>query len=325
MIKRKDFGLIQIGRASVLAALLGATLLSTAAPTHSYAQALGSGQPSPSHGYCCLPSQVARMEARLPIHPVNPQVIVHYVTRLKMVSIRILPNPGEASINRPSGVNTIQYDFGYVAPFTGNLFVRPRPRYVRVIETVEQRRANGISITKVLRGVQTTPIPPGYDSPLVLVSATPERHLTFFIESNIPRERLRLLGQLLINGGMAPGTLSPLQALSLCEPKTIEPYVYPHRVAVSGYLRVQRWKPSDSRIYGFLFERGNVPAGAEYNGHWVKYGGLSLGIPARLFHYYLSLPNAHPPVAWHGTLRCSGAFSRLQVQWLDMPLPSSGS
>jgi len=199
--------------APALVALVSGALLSATMPTYAPVQALASGQLAPAYGYCCLPSQVARVEARLPIHPVNPQVTVHYVTHLKLVNIRILPNPGEASINRPSGVNTIQYDFGYIAPTTGNLFVRPRPRYVRVIETVEQRRASGISITNVLGGVQTTPIPAGYYSPLILVVAQPQRHLTFFIESNIPRNRLRLLGQLLVTGGLAPRSLTALLVL----------------------------------------------------------------------------------------------------------------
>jgi hypothetical protein len=202
--------------------------------------------------------------------------------------------------------------------------VRPHPRFVAVTETVEQRRASGISITPVLSGVPANTIPSGYFSPLVLVVAQPQRHLTFFIESNIPRNRLRLLGQLLLQGGRAPGSMTPLQALSVCETRSVEPYLYPKIVSVSGYLRVQRWKPSDSRIYGYLFGTGSVPPGAEYNAHWVKYGGLSLGMSARLFRSYLSLTVAHPPVAWHGTLRCSGAFSRLQVAWFDMPLPTSG-
>ena len=314
----------RFARSLALIALASLVLAFSTVPADTRAQSVRSPESAPASGACCLPSQVSKWESLLPVRPLNPQAIVGFVTHLRLVNFQVLSRGGNASVHRPNGYNTIQYDFGYIAPSTGNLFVRLRPRFVRVIETVEQRRASGISITKVLRGAQTTPIPAGYYSPLVLVAATPERHLTFFIESNIPRERLRLLGQLVTNGGRAPGSLSPLQALSLCEPKSIEPYFYPHTVAVSGYLRVQLWKPSDSRIYGFIFERGNVPVGAEYNAHWVKYGGLSLGIPARLFHYYLSLPKPHPPVAWHGTLRCSGAFSRLQVDQISMPLPTSG-
>jgi hypothetical protein len=260
----------------------------------------------------------------LPVHPVNPEVIVGYITHLKLVSVGILPNEGNASIHRPNGPNTIQYTFGFVPPSTGNLFVRQRPRFVEVIETVEQRRAGGISITPVLGEADATAIPAGYYSPLVLVVAQPQRRLTFFIESNITRNRLRLVGQLLTQGGRAPGSMTPLQALSVCETRSVQPYLYPKIVSVSGYLRVQRWKPSDSRIYGVLFGTGSLPPGAEYNAHWVKYGGISLDIPARLFRSYLSLTTAHPPVAWHGTLRCSGAFSRLQVASFDMPLPTSG-
>lgn len=330
MTKAGESNMTQFARALALVGLCGLVLMSEAVPASTLASTVNSRQSSSGSGSCCLPSQVAKVEARMPIHPVNPQAAVRYVTDLKLVSVRILPNDGNASVNRPNDVNTIQYDFGYVAPTTGNLFVRHRPRYVRVIETVEQRRASGISITKVLRGVQTTPLPTGYYSPLVLVVAQPQRHLTFFVESNIPRSRLRLLGERLliggtIPGGRAPGSLTPRQALALCGTKSAQPYIYPHVVEVSGYLRVQRWKPSDPQIYGVLFGNGSVPMGAEYNARWVKHGGLSLGIPARLFHYYLSLTGSHPPVAWHGTLRCSGAFSRLHVEWLDIPLPSAGS
>jgi len=307
-----------------LVALLGLALISIAAPAPTHAKTVRSQQQDPVSGFCCLPSQVAKAEARLPVRPVNPEGIVWYVTHLKLVNVQLRMSGGNASIHRPNGVNTIVYDFGFVPLATGNLFVHQHPRFVEVTETVEQRRSSGISITKVLRGVQTTPIPAGYYSPLMLVVAQPERRLTFFIESNIPRSRLYLLGQLLTQRGRAPGSLTPLQALSLCETRSIQPYFYPHVVAVGGYLRVQRWKPSDARIYGFLFSDGSVPVGAEYHAHWVRYGGLSLGISARLFHYYLSLSNSHPPVAWHGILRCSGAFSRLHVQWLDMPLPTAG-
>lgn len=208
--------MIPFARILALGALLALVLTSAAVPTPTHARASRSRQPASAAGSCCSPSQVAKVEARLPIRPVNPA----------------------AALLRPLG------------------------------------------------------------------------------------EHLRMGGT--IPGGRAPGSLTPKQALALCGTKSGQPSIYPHLVAVSGYLRVQRWKPSDPRIYGVLFGNGSVPLGTEYHARWMKYGGLSLGIPARLFHHYLSLPNPHSPVAWHGTLRCSGTFSRLHVEWLDLPFPSAG-
>ncbi len=311
-------------RALAVAGALNFVLVSAGPPMPARAAPAPVRQQNPALSACCTPSQVAAVEARLPVRPLNPQVIVQYVTHLRMVSVGLLPNVGEPSIHRPSGVNTIQYTFGFVPPSTGNLFVRPRPHFVQVIETVEQRKASGISITPVLGGVSASRIPAGYVSPLVLVVAQPARRLTFFIESNIPRNRLRLLGQLLTDGGRAPRTMTPLQALSVCERKSVQPYIYPQIVAVSGYLRFQRWKQSDRLVHGVLFGNGSVPAGTEYNSRWVQYGGLEIDLPVGLFQRYYSLTNPHPPIAWHGGLLCAGALSRLHVTSFDMPLPTAG-
>ncbi len=183
---------------SALVALVSGALISGTMPPYAHAQALAPEQQAPAHGYCCLPAQVAKGERLLPVRPVNPQSVVRSVTHLRLVNFQITTVGGNRSVHRPSGRNTIQYDFGYVAATTGTLFVHHRPRYVRVIETVEQRRARGISITPVLGGADAAAIPAGYYSPWVLVVAQPQRHLTFFIESNIPRNRLRLLGDLLV-------------------------------------------------------------------------------------------------------------------------------
>jgi len=198
--------------APALVALLGGALLSAAMPTYAHAQALASGQLAPAHGYCCSPSQVAKWEKLLPVRPVNPQSIVRSVTRLRLVNFEVTTNGGNRSVHRPSGYNTIQYDFGYVAATTGTLYIHHRPRYVRVIETVEQRRASGISITPVLSGASAAAIPAGYYSPWVLVVAQPQRHLTFLIESNIPRNRLRLLGDLLVARAKAGGSVQPFRS-----------------------------------------------------------------------------------------------------------------
>ncbi len=182
---------------SALVALLSGAVLSATMPTYARTQALESAQLAPAHGYCCLPSQVAKGEKLLPVRPVNPQSVVRSVTHLRLVNFQITTVGGNRSVHRPSGRNTIQYDFGYVAATTGTLYVHHRPRYVRVIETVEQRRASGVSITPLLGGADAAAIPAGFYNPWVLVVAQPQRHLTFFIESNIPRNRLRLLGDLL--------------------------------------------------------------------------------------------------------------------------------
>jgi len=195
-----------------LVALLSGALLSATMPTYTHALALASGQLAPAHGYCCLPSQVAKSEKLLPVRPVNPQSVVQSVTHLRLVNFHVTTDAGNRSVHRPSGYNTIQYDFGYVAATTGTLYVHHRPRYVRVIETVEQRRASGISITPVLSGASAAAIPVRYYSPLVLVVAQPLRHLTFFIESNIPRNRLRLLGDLLVARAKAGGSGQPFRS-----------------------------------------------------------------------------------------------------------------
>jgi len=195
-----------------LVALLSGALLSATMPTYTHAQALASGQLATARGYCCLPSQVAKSEKLLPVRPINPQSVVRSVTHLRLVNFQVTTNGGNRSVHRPSGYNTIQYDFGYVAATTDTLYVHHRPRYVRVIETVEQRRASGISITPVLSGASAAAIPVGYYSPLALVVAQPLRHLTFFIESNIPRNRLRLLGDLLVARAKAGRTVQPFRS-----------------------------------------------------------------------------------------------------------------
>ncbi len=133
--------------------------------------------------------------------------MVQSVTHLKLVRVQIDANGSNVSVHRPNNYDTIQYFFGFISPATGSLFVHRRPRFVVVTEIVEQRKPSGISITKVIGGVQTTPIPPGYYSPLVLVAPLPQRRLTFDIESNIPRSRLHLLGEILLAAAANQGCL----------------------------------------------------------------------------------------------------------------------
>lgn len=156
-------------------------------------------------GSCCQVAQVATAEARLPVQPFNPRAAVWSVTRLNLVNVQVFAAGANASVHRPNGDNTIQYVFGYTPPTHGNLFVRPRPHFVVVTEIVEQRRPGALSITPVLPAPQHPPIPAGYQSPLELVAPLPRRHLTFAVESNIPRSRLHLLGQLLLRDARSAG------------------------------------------------------------------------------------------------------------------------
>lgn len=204
-----------LARTLTLLALLVLVLTSIVAPPSALAQTVRSSLPAPASGYCCSPSQVANAEALLPVRPVNPQAAVRFVTHLKLVNFQVVASRGNGSVHRPSGYNTIQYFFGYIPPTTGNLFVRPRPRFVVVTEIVEQRRPSGISITTELSGVQTTPIPAGYFSPLVLVTPVPNRHLTIAIESNIPRNRLHLLGKLLLVKAKAGSIVQPFRGTAI--------------------------------------------------------------------------------------------------------------
>lgn len=192
--------------ARALVALLGLVLTSAAVPPSTLASTANARQSSSTSGNCCSPSQVARAEARLPARPLNPQALVQSVTRLKLVNFEVSTS-GHMLAGHPRGVNTIQYFFGYMPPTAGNLFVRRRPRFVVVTEIVEQLASRGISITPVFTGIHFTPIPRGYYSPLVLVAPLPQRDLTFAIESNIPRSRLRLLGESLLAAAANQGCL----------------------------------------------------------------------------------------------------------------------
>ncbi len=193
--------------ARALVALLSLMLTSAAVPPSTLASTANSRQSSSTSGNCCSPSQVAQAEARLPARPLDPQALVHSVTRLKLVHVQIDANGSNVSAHRPNNYDTIQYFFGFIPPATGDLFVHPHPRFVVVTEIVERRKPSGISITPVLSGIRVHPIPSGYYSPLVLVAPLPQRDLTFAIESNIPRSRLRLLGEILLAAAANQGCL----------------------------------------------------------------------------------------------------------------------
>jgi hypothetical protein len=100
-------------------ACLGLILVFAASPMHARAQGDTSRQAAHASGSCCLPSQVSKWEALLPVHPSNPQAIVRFVTHLKLVNFQVLSSRGNVSVHRPNGYNTIQYFFGYMPPATG--------------------------------------------------------------------------------------------------------------------------------------------------------------------------------------------------------------
>ncbi len=267
--------MLQFARALALVALLSLVLTSAAVPASTLASTANARQSSSVSGNCCSPSQVARAEARLPAHPLNPQALVHSVTHLKLVRVQIDANESNVSVHRPNNYDTIQYFFGFIPPATGSLFVHRRPRFVVVTEIVEQRKPSGIWITPVLSGIQVHPIPAGYYSPLVLVSPLPQRRLTFIVESNIPRHRLYLLGQLLLTKARAtvtnnlgpshPGAHSPWSIKRVLTVQGVANLCSHHAASrftasVRGYLAIGSINRLGGGFVGRLFTEPNPHA-----------------------------------------------------------------
>jgi len=119
------------------------------------------------------------------------------------------------------------------------------------------------------------PLPAGYYSPLVLISPLPQRRLTFIVESNIPRRRLYLLGQLLLTKARAtvtnnlgpshPGAHSPWSIKRVLTVQGVANLCSHHAASrftasVRGYLAIGSINRLGGGFVGRLFTEPNPHA-----------------------------------------------------------------